>query len=179
MTNTTDAVADQPVKKPLRITELLLIVMAVAIGSGAYILSGLGMDQTIDTHYWVQVGVMLGLAIIFHIVLRLRAPFSDQYIMPLALALNGLGLAMIHRLDLVPPGSALANNQLMWTAMSAIISMAIVWFVMDYRHMRRFTYVWLLASGILLIMPFLPFIGDRKSTRLNSSLSISYAVFCL
>src|SRR5690625_6921572 len=90
MTNTTDAVADQPVKKPLRITELLLIVMAVAIGSGAYILSGLGMDQTIDTHYWVQVGVMLGLAIIFHIVLRLRAPFSDQYIMPLALPLNGL-----------------------------------------------------------------------------------------
>lgn len=159
MTNTTDAVADQPVKKPLRITELLLIVMAVAIGSGAYILSGLGMDQTIDTHYWVQLGVMLGLAIIFHIVLRLRAPFSDQYIMPLALALNGLGLAMIHRLDLVPPGSALANNQLMWTALSAIISMAIVWFVMDYRHMRRFTYVWLLASGILLIMPFLPFIG--------------------
>ncbi len=160
MTNTIDAVdTDQPVKKPLRITEILLLVMAVAIGSGAYILAGLGMDQTLETQYWVQLGVMFALAIAFHIVLRLRAPFADQYILPLALALNGLGLAMIHRLDLVPPGSDLANNQLLWTALSIIISMAIVWFVLDYRHMRRFTYVWLLASAILLILPFLPFIG--------------------
>ena len=68
---------------------------------------------------------------------------------------------MIHRLDLVPPGTNLANNQLLWTALSIIISMAIVWLIIDYRHMRRFTYVWLLASAILLILPFLPFIGTE------------------
>lgn len=160
MAHTFDAVdTDQPVKKPLRITELLLSVMAVAIGSGAYMLSGLGMDQPLEAHYWIQLGVMAALAVAFHIVLRLRAPWADQYIMPLALALNGLGLAMIHRLDLVPPGGQAANNQLLWTALSIIISMALVWFIIDYRHMRRFTYVWLLASAILLILPFLPFIG--------------------
>lgn len=160
MAQTINAVdTEQPVKKPLRITELLLLVMAVVIGSGAYILSGLGMDQPLETHYWIQLGVMFALAIAFHIVIRLRAPFADQYVMPLALALNGLGLAMIHRLDLVPPGPDAANNQLLWTALSVIISMAIVWFILDYRHMRRFTYVWLLASAILLILPFLPFIG--------------------
>ena len=60
------------------------MVMAVAIGSGAYMLSGLGMDQTLDSQYWVQLGVMFALAIAFHIVLRLRAPFTDQYILPLA-----------------------------------------------------------------------------------------------
>ena len=160
MTNTIDSVEpDQPVKKPLRITEILLLVMAVVIGSGAYMLAGLGMDQPLEANYWVQLGVMFALAIAFHIVLRLRAPFADQYILPLALTLNGLGLAMIHRLDLVPPGTNLANNQMLWTALSIIISMAIVWFIIDYRHMRRFTYVWLLASAILLILPFLPFIG--------------------
>ncbi len=150
---------DQPIKKPLRITEVVLIVVAVVIGSGAYMLGGLGMDQDINANYWVQLGVMLALAIIFHIVLRLRAPFADQYILPLALALNGLGLAMIHRLDLVPPGEGLANNQLIWTVLSIVISIAIVWGIKDYRNMRRFTYVWLLASAILLILPFLPFIG--------------------
>lgn len=135
MAHTLDAVEteDQPVKKPLRITELILLVMAVAIGSGAYMLSGLGMDQPLDTHYWIQLGVMAALAVAFHIVLRLRAPWSDQYIMPLALSLNGLGLAMIHRLDLVPPGGNAANNQLLWTALSIIISMALVWFIIDYR----------------------------------------------
>ena len=118
---------DQIIKKPLRITELVLIVIAVVIGSGAYMLGGIGMDQDINANYWVQLGVMLALGIIFHIVLRLRAPFADQYILPLALALNGLGLAMIHRLDLVPPGESLANNQLMWTILSVVISIAIVW----------------------------------------------------
>ena len=150
---------EQSYKKPLRIAELILLLVSVVIGSGAYMLAGLGMDQTIDTHYWIQLGVMLALAIIFHIVLRLRAPYADQYILPLALTLNGLGLAMIHRLDLVPPGEASANNQLLWTALSIIIAMAIVWAIRDYRNMRRFTYVWLLASALLLILPFLPFIG--------------------
>src|SRR5690625_5157842 len=160
MAQTLDAVdTDQPIKKPLRITELLLIVVAVAIGSGAYMLAGLGMDQPLEMNYWIQLGVMFALAIAFHIVLRLKAPFADQYILPLALTLNGLGLAMIHRLDLVPPGTSLANNQLLWTALSVIISMAIVWFIIDSRHMRRFACVWLLASAILLILPFLPFIG--------------------
>src|SRR5690625_202986 len=110
-------------------------------------------------NYWIQLGVMFALAIAFHIVIRLRAPWADQYILPLALTLNGLGLAMIHRLDLVPPGDNAADNQLLWTVVSVIISMALVWFIVDYRHMRRFTYVWLLASAILLILPFLPFIG--------------------
>ena len=150
---------DRSVKKPARITELVLILVAVIIGSGAYMLAGLGMDQPLELNYWIQLGVMAALALAFHIVVRLRAPWADEYIIPLALTLNGLGLAMIHRLDLVPPGGEAANNQLLWTALSIIISMALVWFIVDYRHMRRFTYVWLLASAILLILPFLPFIG--------------------
>src|SRR5699024_7480666 len=47
----------------------------------------------------------------------------------------------------------------MWTILSVVISIAIVWGIKDYRNMRRFTYIWLLASAILLILPFLPFIG--------------------
>ncbi|HEY4577759.1 MAG TPA: FtsW/RodA/SpoVE family cell cycle protein, partial [Yaniella sp.] len=149
MTKTLDATStEQPVKKPARITELLLLLVAVAIGSGAYMLAGLGMDQPLEMNYWIQLGVMAALALAFHIVVRLRAPWADQYVIPLALTLNGLGLAMIHRLDLVPPGGDAANNQLLWTALSIIISMALVWFIVDYRHMRRFTYVWLLASAI-------------------------------
>ena len=150
---------DEPVKKPYRVTELILLLIAVVIGAGSYILSGLGMDQAIDTGYWVQLGVLFTLAIAFHVVIRLRAPFADQYILPLALTLNGLGLAMIHRLDLVPPGGSQADSQLLWTALTMVISMLLVWLIVDYRQMRRFTYVWLLASAILLILPFLPFIG--------------------
>src|SRR5690625_6599017 len=84
----------QSLKKPLRIAELVLLVVSVAIGSGAYMLSGLGMDQTLDAHYWIQLGVMLALAIIFHIVLRLRAPFADQYIDRKSTRLNSIHVAI-------------------------------------------------------------------------------------
>src|SRR5699024_3270770 len=150
---------EQSYKKPLRIAELILLLVSVVIGSGAYMLAGLGMDQTIDTHYWIQLGVMLALAIIFHIVLRLRAPYADQYILPLALTLNGLGLAMIHRLDLVLPGDSSANRTLLSTVLSIIIAIASVLSISDYPNIRPFTSVWLLASVLLLILSFLPFIG--------------------
>ena len=35
-----------------------------------------------------------------HLVLRLRAPYADPVLLPIATAINGLGLVMIHRLDL-------------------------------------------------------------------------------
>ena len=79
MTKTLDAAStEQPVKKPARITELLLLLVAVAIGSGAYMLAGLGMDQPLEMNYWIQLGVMAALALAFHIVVRLRAPWAER-----------------------------------------------------------------------------------------------------
>src|SRR5690625_7886820 len=88
MTKTIDAVdTEQPVKKPLRITELVLSVLAVAIGLGAYMLSGLGMDQQLEAHYWIQLGVMFSIAIAFYFVYRLRSPFAYLTVYHLVLSL--------------------------------------------------------------------------------------------
>jgi cell division protein FtsW (lipid II flippase) len=88
------------------------------------------------------------------VVLRLRAKYADPVILPLVVALNGLGLAMIHRLDRV--GEDTGNNQLRWTLVAMAVAIAVIWFLKDHRILRRFTYISLAISAVLLILPLVP-----------------------
>ena len=46
--------------------------------------------------YWAPIAIA---AFVFHLVLRFRARDADSLLLPLAVLLNGLGVAMIYRLD--------------------------------------------------------------------------------
>ncbi len=60
-----------------------------------------------------------------HVVLRLQAKYADPVLLPAATLLNGLGLVMIHRLDLAHPQSRTGTNayalrQLVWSAIGVV-----------------------------------------------------------
>ena len=63
-----------------------------------------------------------------HIAVRWRLPYADPVLLPCVIVLNGLGLAMIHRIDLInePPLNG-ARQQLIWTALGVIMFILIVW----------------------------------------------------
>ena len=69
---------------------------------------------------WLGPAGLALLVLVVHGVLRWRAPYADPVMLPIATVLNGLGLVVIHRLDLahhfngVRP--SLATRQLMWSA---------------------------------------------------------------
>ena len=90
-----------PTPKPRRNIELVLLVLALAVGIGANALVGVDKQKAFDTDFWFQSSLLAAAALAFHIVLRFRAKYADPVILPLVVALNGLGLAMIHRLDRV------------------------------------------------------------------------------
>ena len=108
---------ETPVRpRPRRITELLLLLVALAIGVGANILVDPERAQA-DPRHIIMSGTVLGVgALLVHVVLWIRARYADPYLLPLAVALNGLGLAMIHRIDLIaaPPRHRF-EAQLIWT----------------------------------------------------------------
>ena len=58
-------------------------------------------------------GWLAALIIAAHITVRLVAPYADPVLLPIVAALNGLGLAVIHRLDLALD-THFARQQLVW-----------------------------------------------------------------
>jgi cell division protein FtsW (lipid II flippase) len=152
-----------------RTIELVLLVFSVAIAMAAYAAVGLAHDGVLPAG---MLGYGGGLALLFgiaHLALRKFAPDTDPVLLPTVTVINGLGLAVIHRLDLayadraeqlgraVP--SPAAPAQLTWTAVGVILFVAVLVLVRDHRVLQRFTYTAMLAGLVLLVLPLLPFIG--------------------
>lgn len=149
---------DEPRQKPRRLTELLLLVVAVAIGVGANILVDPDQLGSGDPHILVS-GLVLGCgALVLHVVVRWRAKYADPYVLPIVVALNGLGVAMIHRIDLTTDQTA-GDSQVLWTALAMTAAGLVLWFLEDHRVLRQVTYVSLVVSGLLLLLPLLPGLG--------------------
>ena len=150
-------------------TELVLLVFSVAIAMAAYAAVGLAVDGELPTG---MLGYGGGLALLFgvaHVVLRRLAPYADPVLLPAVTVINGLGLAVIHRLDLayvdraerlgrdIP--SAAAPAQLTWTAVGVALFVVVLLLVRDHRVLQRFTYTAMVAGLGLLLLPLLPLIG--------------------
>jgi len=152
------AVVTEHAARSRRGTELWLLLLAVGVAMLAYGLVGVGVDGTWSPRVLAYGGGLAGLALVVHLVLRWRAPYADPVLLPAAVALNGLGLAMIHRLDLAT-GSAQAPRQLLWSAIGVVAATVLVVVLRDHRLLRRYTYVAMVASLVLLLLPLLPVLG--------------------
>jgi cell division protein FtsW (lipid II flippase) len=106
-------------------------------------------------------------AIFVHWVLRKRAVSADGLILPLAFLINGLGIAMIYRLDLAEAsrgGTALFAERQVWLTLIAMIgAAAIVRFVPNHIKLRRYPFIAGIAGLLLLILPARPVIGQTRN----------------
>ncbi|MDC5698603.1 FtsW/RodA/SpoVE family cell cycle protein [Intrasporangium calvum] len=158
MTTTVEPV----IPRTRRGVELVLLVVAIAIVLLAWVTVDLNRNGTVPANIFPVAGGLVVLAAVVHVVLRWRAPYADPVLLPITIALNGLGLVMIHRLDLAAgrlgtDGSA--NQQIIWTALAVALTVAVIWTLRDHRLLRRYTFVSLAVGFILLILPLLPGLG--------------------
>lgn len=162
--------------QPLRVrsgrgVELGLLVLALVLGVAAYALVGLGVKDKVPSNVlWYGVGMAV-MAVGMHLVLRWRAPYADPVILPIVVALNGIGLAMIYRLDLAAESKGhptdFAGKQLVWTAISVVLAAIVLIWLRDHRTLRRYTYTAGVAALVLMASPMLPVIGkDVNGARI-------------
>lgn len=150
--------------------ELLLLLVALFIGWYAYLSVDLALERNgIPASSW---GVLVALSAGFlaaHVVVRITAAYADPFMLPAAAALNLLGIAMIHRLDLAEEFRARLNNtklptpdvksQLMWVAVAlALFAMTLI-FVRDQKVVSNYSYTCGLVGIVLLLLPLMPVIG--------------------
>ncbi|MFD9909668.1 FtsW/RodA/SpoVE family cell cycle protein [Streptomyces sp. NPDC059063] len=157
--------ADPPaVRVPRRRgTELALIVVAVLLSVYGYCDVGLARTGSVPpgaAGYGAGLGV---LALLAHLAVRLRAPYADPLLLPIAVLLNGLGLVLIYRLDLETPGDRAAPTQLVWSTIGVGLCVAVVVLLRDHRMLRRYAYVCVVTALVLMIVPiFFPAVNGAR-----------------
>ncbi len=146
-----------------RTAEVPLLAIAVAITISA---RGL-VDFNTDALDWASLaaygGVTIAVVVAFHVALRRWAPHADPVLFACVVTLNGIGLAMIHRIDVAYAlrgrETSFASAQAGWTLVGMALAVATIILVRDYRILRRFTYTAGIVGLVGLLLPLLPGIG--------------------
>ncbi|WP_137722859.1 FtsW/RodA/SpoVE family cell cycle protein [Prescottella subtropica] len=157
--------AAAPARSNRRSTELFLLCGSIAITTVSLILVEASQEQSLT---WDLAKYGLAYAVMFlvaHLAVRRFAPHADPLLLPIVALLNGLGLVIIHRLDLADADSAVyqglpipspdANQQVLWTALALGGFIAVLVLLRDYRLLARYGYTVGLAGLVLLAIPAL------------------------
>ncbi|TDD32504.1 FtsW/RodA/SpoVE family cell cycle protein [Actinomadura sp. KC06] len=162
-----------------------LLIFAMVLTLSAFAEVGLARDGYIPAGLFVYGGGLAVLALAAYFVQMKFTPYADPLLLPLSVALNGIGLAMIYRLDLdtsddrkaaalagkkVVADAADAPSQLMWTFVGIVLFVAAVLIMRDTdksdaplsftpKTAQRYTYLIGLTAVIFLLLPIVPGIG--------------------
>ncbi|CAN5362119.1 cell shape-determining peptidoglycan glycosyltransferase RodA [soil metagenome] len=145
-------------------TELRLLVLAVLVVLCAYALVGLSQEGMLPADLSVYAGTLAAMAVGAHLCSRRLARGADPLLLPLAFLLNGLGLAMVRRIDFAysadDPGTpALAPAQTVWTVVGLAAFCLTLAVVRDTRVLDSYRYLIGACALGLLVLPLVPGLG--------------------
>ncbi|MGH4007626.1 MAG: FtsW/RodA/SpoVE family cell cycle protein [Pseudonocardiaceae bacterium] len=159
-----DATPAPPTKRGL---ELVMLAFATIVVTTALVLVELNQQQEISRSLLYYGAAYLALFGTAHIAVRLLAPYADPLILPCVALLNGLGLVLLHRLDLAdataaesvgdPAPAGNVPYQIAWTALALGLFVAVLVLVRDHRMLARYGYTCgLVGLGLLALPGLLP-----------------------
>jgi cell division protein FtsW (lipid II flippase) len=151
--------------------ELVLILFAVAICAFGDADAVLALTGKMPSGFAFQVGGLAAIALGAHLVVRRWAAYADPLILPITVLLTGLGLVMIHRLDISDAkeyaggilAAPLAKGQVEWLVIGVVVFSGFVIFIKHHRWLQNYPYVLMAGSLVLLMGPaFFPATNGAK-----------------
>ncbi len=146
-----------------RNTELAMLIFACLLTVGAQSI----VDLTVTGSLTVDVATFgawfTAIWLVAHLIVRRLAPYADPLLLPATALLCGIGLVVIHRLDLAaavdatlsgdsPPGEQ-APTQLIWATVGLVLFIAVLWIIRDHRALARYAYTLMFLGLIALAIP--------------------------
>ncbi|MGW7579270.1 FtsW/RodA/SpoVE family cell cycle protein [Streptomyces sp. NPDC054765] len=142
-----------------RRAEAWLLAFAVLIADFGYACTGLSMTGRLPGGLAGFALSMFFVALVPHLVVRRCAPRADPLILPLATLLTGIGLVLLHRLDMTYAQTPrlriaeAASGQLVWTVIGVTVCIAILLVLRDHRVLQRYIYLTMVVALVLLMAP--------------------------
>jgi cell division protein FtsW (lipid II flippase) len=143
--------------------ELVLLALAAVIVTGALVLVEANQEEELTRALLYVGAAYLGLFTAAHFAVRKLAPYADPLMLPCVALLNGLGLVMIHRLDLAAADRAVAlgkqapteliQRQVAWTAIGLVLFVGVLALVRNHRTLARYGYTAGFVGLVLLALP--------------------------
>ncbi|MEL4319375.1 FtsW/RodA/SpoVE family cell cycle protein [Leifsonia sp. YIM 134122] len=148
----------------MRNLELALLIVACAINAIAVVLVQFGALGHVDLTLVFLGAVLSGLVVALHIVMRFVAREADPFLLPIATLLNGLGIAMIYRIDIADGHDgwdSAAVRQIVWSAIAILSAIAVMLVIRNHRVLFRYTYIAGFVAVVLLLLPLVPGLGKQ------------------
>lgn len=150
------------VPKRLRNLELGLLLIALGLSALGLALVQWGAQGSLDLRVLSYAGGLAIATLLIHLLIRWLTPDGDPFVLPIATMLNGLGIMMIHRLDIasgVSGWEATGIRQIAWTGVAMGAAAIVLIGLRNYRVLSRYRYLVMLAAVGLLFAPLLPVVG--------------------
>jgi cell division protein FtsW (lipid II flippase) len=136
--------------------ELFALVPASLLVAAGFAAIFIQQSQQLSDVSLTYGAVFLGVCVAAHVVVRIRLPYADPYLLPLVAVLACFGLVVIYRLD-----EEKALRQAGWFGFGLLLFTLTIVFLKDFRVLERYRYTIAAAGLALLLLPRVPGIGQQ------------------
>lgn len=130
----------------LRLVEFFLILTPCAAVATGIALMSLASDGRLAIGALQHAFCFIALALAAHVLLSIGGFRGDQLLLPLVIAIAGLGFLAVYRL--VSP--ATATRQLIWLSLGVALMLAVLVLLRDPGWLRRYKYTWAIV-GLMVV----------------------------